>query len=93
MFSYFVVRGQSMEPFVKERDFVFVLNVFFRPKRGDLVVLKDPQKSLLLVKRIGKIQGDMCWIEGDNTEASRDSRQFGWVPRKSIVGKAYVIHR
>ena len=33
----------------------------------------------------------MFYVLGDNTEASKDSRYWGFVPRKDLIGKALVI--
>lgn len=32
------------------------------------------------------------YVLGDNSSASRDSRYFGFIPRKSLAGKAYKIY-
>ena len=92
MFSYFRVQGQSMEPFSKEGDFVFV-NRFSRLKEGDVAVLRHPVSLRLLLKRIVRKQGERYWFKGDNTDRSSDSRVFGWVSKKHILGRAKVIHK
>ena len=97
MFSYFLVKEQSMEPSCQEGDFVLVNKMsylFFRPKVGQLVVLKDPRdSSRLVLKRITAAKNSFLWVEGDNKEKSRDSRHFGWVSSKSLLGQAKVIHK
>ncbi|MDP2641311.1 MAG: nickel-type superoxide dismutase maturation protease [Candidatus Yanofskybacteria bacterium] len=98
MFSYFHVQGQSMEPFCREGDFVLVNRMSYllsHPCVGDVVVFSDPaRKDFLLVKRVARIsRGGLVWVEGDNTQGSYDSRTFGWIPRKAILGKGKVIHR
>ncbi len=93
MFSYFIVRGHSMEPSAKEGDFVFVWKLLYRPRRGDLVVVKDDGQAGFLLKKIKEIRDGALWLEGDNTQDSRDSRHFGWVPSTALVGRAFVIHR
>src|SRR3989338_1600365 len=97
MFSYFVVKEQSMEPFCQEGDFVLVNRMsylFSRPKVGHIVVLKDPRDfPRHIVKRIGAVKGSFVWVEGDNKERSIDSRRFGWVGAKALLGRAKVIHR
>jgi nickel-type superoxide dismutase maturation protease len=95
MLSYFKVREQSMEPWVREGDFVVVDRMsylFSKPRVGHIVIAKNPRKpSMLLLKRIVKEQEDWYWIEGDNAKKSTDSRHFGWLKRDFLVGK--VIHK
>jgi|SRR3989338_5502737 len=97
MFSYFIVKEHSMEPSCREGDFVFVNKMsylFFRPKVGQLVVLKDPTDPFrLILKRITAAKNPFFWVEGDNKEESIDSRHFGWVRSKVLLGQAKVIHK
>jgi signal peptidase I len=63
-----------------------------KPAIGDIAVFNNPENTeTLLVKRIAEIkqQGDTVYyyMLGDNAEISRDSRFFGWVPERLIVGK------
>lgn len=96
MFSYFMVKEQSMEPFCQEGDFVLVNRMsylFSHPKIGQLVALKDPRDfSRNILKRIIAIRNSFAWVEGDNKEKSTDSRDFGWVSAKALLGQAKVIH-
>jgi type IV secretory pathway protease TraF len=39
------------------------------------------------IKRIERQQGDLIYLLGDNPGASTDSRDFGWLPAKTIVAK------
>lgn len=99
MISYFVVKGQSMEPLYKEGDFVLLDKLsylMFRPRLGDIVVLRHPQEERRLILKyviLEKMEGDrlLYWVEGVNKEGSSDSRSFGWVPREMILGKAFMI--
>lgn len=93
MFSYFLVRGHSMEPSAKEGDFVFVWKLFFRPKEGDMVVFLKPASQELFLKRVARVGRSACWLEGDNKQDSKDSRQFGWVPKQAILGRASIIRK
>ena len=87
----------AREPFCQEGDFVLVNRMsylFCRPKVGQLVVLKDPKDpSRLILKRITAFKDSFAWVEGDNRERSTDSRSFGWVSAKALLGQAKVIHR
>ncbi len=86
-----------MEPFCQEGDFVLVNRMsylFSRPKVGQSVVLKDPRDpSRHLIKRITAVRDSFLWVEGDNKERSTDSRNFGWVSVKALLGQAKVIHK
>lgn len=89
-----------MEPLCREGDFVLLdkLSYFvFKPKTGDIVVLRHPQEERLILKYImrERVNGNYSfyWVEGLNKGESSDSRNFGWVPREMILGKARVIHR
>ena len=98
MISYFKVMGRSMEPLCKEGDFVLLDKLsylVFRPRVGDIVVLKHPQESRLILKYITKEHlhnhESFFWVEGLNKTESSDSRSFGWIKREDILGKAIVI--
>lgn len=88
------VGGESS---IEEGDFVLVNRMsylFSSPRVGHVVVLKDPQdSSRYILKRITAVQGSFLWVEGDNKKESIDSRDFGWVDKKALLGHAKVIHR
>lgn len=84
------VKGKSMEPLLREGDSAFVFKwAYWRdtPHKGDIVVLKDPRDSCLLVKRVEGCVGDMILVRGENEEYSTDSRVFGPIRKEDIVGK------
>lgn len=77
-----------MTPVFKENDTVLVnrLSYFLsKPKVGDVVVLK---REKFIIKRIARIKDNKVFIVGDNKSESTDSRSFGWVSKKAILGKA-----
>jgi len=90
-----------MEPLCKEGDFILLdkLSYFlFRPRAGDMVVLRHPQEeNRLILKYVTreKTEGNRTfyWVEGVNKQESSDSRSFGWVPREFILGKAIVAKK
>ena len=88
----FVVEDTSMRPALQPGDRLFVFQ-WPRPKPGDLVVLKEPDRQrTFAVKRVARLEpnGDVV-VQADNPNVSRDSREFGPVPRQLIVGR--VIFR
>ena len=87
----FRIKGRSMEPALKNDDIILVnrLSYFFKkPKVGDIIVLR---RKDYIIKRIAKISpsadGNKCFVLGDNKKESTDSRKFGWINKKKIIGK------
>lgn len=79
-----------MTPTFQDGDKLFVSKLYYRifsPKPKDIIVLKDPRSRRLILKRIIKIDGKKYFVQGDNSLKSTDSRQFGGVNKKTIVGK------
>jgi nickel-type superoxide dismutase maturation protease len=97
--SRYVVDGPSMEPTYRAGSRLLVNKIAYvrkEPGVGDVVVLRDPEdRARLLIKRIAPPpNGDRpapwrVWVLGDNAAESRDSRTFGPVDRRFIVGKAW----
>ncbi len=61
------------------------------PAIQDVVALKDPRDGKILIKRIVKIKNKKYFVMGDNKSESTDSRAFGWITKKDIIGK--VVHQ
>jgi signal peptidase I len=78
------------------------------PKKGDIIVFVYPDdRSKRFIKRVEALPGDAItladgtrqkvphgsiYVIGDNRENSIDSRQFGFVPLKDVIGKARVVY-
>jgi nickel-type superoxide dismutase maturation protease len=63
----------------------------WRIRPGDVVAVTDPREpSRLLVKRVASVdrQARTVRVLGDNRPASTDSREFGPVARRSVLGRA-----
>ncbi len=90
-FMRFAVAGQSMAPALPEGSWVVVDRGAYAhrpPAPGEVIVVPDPrQPQRLLVKRVRTVDSAGAWVEGDNAEASTDSRTFGPVALASIVGR------
>ncbi|MBS1795112.1 MAG: nickel-type superoxide dismutase maturation protease [Acidobacteria bacterium] len=83
------VEGDSMLPALKDGDLVLI-NPDAEPAVGDIVFARHPFKqSVKIIKRIAEILPDDRYILlGDNLDESTDSRSFGAIARKDILGKA-----
>lgn len=88
----FRVQGLSMLPLLLPYEEILVdLYIYQRsnPQINDIAIAHHPfQKNLLIVKRIIDIKENQWYfVQGDNLEASTDSRHFGFVNRSLIIGK------
>ena len=89
------VRGGSMSPALLPGDRLVVVARPWSPPRwprpGEVVAVRDPREpSRVLIKRVIAVDRPRGTIEvaGDAPDTSTDSRQFGPVPRASVVGRA-----
>ena len=79
-----------MSPTIREGENVLVNRlayVFQSPKVNDIIALFDPRDGKMLIKRIIKIEEKRYFVEGDNKNSSTDSRIFGMIERREIIGK------
>ena len=86
----FIVRGESMRPTLLPGQKVLInrlVYVFIKPKAGDIIVVKSPEDGRMVIKRIDKIEDGKYFVVGDNLKKSTDSRAFGGVEKKAIIGK------
>ncbi len=82
------VAGLSMAPTLQPGDRLVVWRTTsVRP--GDIVAASDPrQPERTVLKRVISVYPEGVFLLGDNPGQSTDSRQFGNVPIKSLLGKA-----
>ena len=89
------VVGPSMEPLLQDGDWVLVDPDAFRrrdPRRGELVVVPDPRdRARILVKRVaGTNAQGLLELAGDNPGASTNSREFGPVEPREVLGRPWA---
>ena len=62
-------------------------------RRLEAIVLRDPERPRqYLVKRLGNRTAGGYEVHGDNPNVSRDSRDFGAVPRTLLVGRVIYTY-
>jgi hypothetical protein len=84
-----VVRGQSMEPTLRDGDRLLVR--YGAPVRPGLLVLAKLPGRPLAVKRAVLRDGHGWWVERDNPHVGVDSWLLGTVPESDI--RAVVVRR
>jgi nickel-type superoxide dismutase maturation protease len=91
----FQVTGDSMEPSLREGDWVFSApckGIVDEGQAGDIVVLRHPFfRENLLIKRIERVSDQGMFVTGDNPGSSTDSHSFGVVPWSHLVAKVKTV--
>jgi type IV secretory pathway protease TraF len=73
------------------------------PRRGSIVVFREPNSAILAIKRVAAGPGDRvrvpagilhlgpdeAWLLGDNAAVSVDSRRYGPVTLEALVGRVW----
>lgn len=83
-----------MTPTIAAGESVLVNRVAFlfkKPQKEDIIAFHDPRDGKILIKRITKVEGARCFVQGDNKNHSTDSRVFGMIGRKEIIGKVIIL--
>ncbi len=86
------VDGESMAPSYRPGDSVLVARRWItgRIRPGDVVVCRLPAglpgPAGYLVKRVTSVSAGQVFLQGDG-DHSYDSRAFGWIPVRSVVGR------
>jgi hypothetical protein len=98
------VEEESMAPALAPGDWLLLDPTSRRwPRRGSIVVFREPDSGILAIKRVAARPGDRvrisagllhlmpddAWLLGDNAAVSLDSRRYGPVPLDALVGRAW----
>jgi signal peptidase I len=89
MFRLLKVRGESLAPEYLHGDFVLVSKIPFLlspPSPGDVIAFHQPGYGLLIKRIQNSTENGAVNVIGDHQE-SVDSRVFGPVRKKDILGK------
>jgi len=97
------VAGESMAPALRPGDWLLVDPTAARwPRRGTLVVVREPESDLVVVKRVAGRPGDRvaqggapptllgpaeAWLASDAPGAGIDSRRYGPVDAERLLGR------
>lgn len=81
------IHGHSMMPVLPPGTYIWATNIFKKIKIDDIVVFEHEGKEK--IKRVKEIKDDQLYVLGDHSEASVDSRQFGWINTNSVLGRVF----
>jgi nickel-type superoxide dismutase maturation protease len=79
------VIGKSMSPRLRPGQLLLAVRFVRRLHPGQVVIIQHDGKEK--VKRIERIEDNKIFVIGDNLLASTDSRHFGWLKRREIIGR------
>ncbi len=76
-----VVDGGSMDDTLANNDRLFVLDLFYTPERGDIVVFqsRETNRAYPLVKRVIAVGGDKICIMPDGVYVNGECENYGYI--------------
>jgi nickel-type superoxide dismutase maturation protease len=81
------VIGSSMLPSLENGEIHLAVRGHIFARRGAIAVFAHPQRpALTQIKRLVRKSNGTWWVEGDNAQASTDSREFGGIDPALIQG-------
>ena len=86
-----LVCGNSMNPTYKDGEYLFSMPISFKKiKEGDVLIFRTPyDPKRVVIKRVAMkatVSNELFFL-GDNPSESYDSRNYGFVPYKYVLGK------
>ncbi len=99
-----LVAEDSMRPALEPGDWLLTdPTIRDWPRRGTIVVVREPDSDLLAIKRVAARPGDIirtsdgpirlsptqAWLLGDDRAISHDSRQYGPVGLDRLLARAW----
>lgn len=80
------VVGRSMTPKLEPGQLIVATGWYRHLHPGQVVIIEHEGKQK--IKRIEQIdEEERVFVIGDNLQASTDSRHFGWLDEKEVIGK------
>lgn len=94
-FNLYHIPSKSMQPTLQIGDIVLIDTWFSSSNISNetIIVFKRHERGIILIKRIQQIRTDgnndtQVFVVGDNTNYSVDSRRWGWIDSRNIIGIA-----
>lgn len=85
------VHGHSMVPVLPPRTLVIATGLTSHYRVGDIIIFEHDGKEK--IKRLGEVLGDgSLYVVGEHPETSTDSRQFGAIDPRTVIGKVVWPH-
>lgn len=84
------VLGESMYPALEHGQWILVKRCT-RYRVGEVVVFRRGQDER--IKRVSSVENEFYYVLGDNPNYSKDSRDYGYISQKDVVGKVVVPRR
>ncbi|MEI6219793.1 MAG: nickel-type superoxide dismutase maturation protease [Actinomycetes bacterium] len=99
-FRTIAVSGNSMSPTYIDGDWLLFRRLSGVEMNGAqrlvgkvVVIERESYPGILLIKRVMRADENGLWVEGDNKDASTDSRTWGLLAPREIVGRVLIRYR
>lgn len=82
------VVGRSMSPRLDPGKLVIATPRWRRLKPGQVIILEhEGKEKIKRIERVDSPDARKLFVIGDNMPASTDSRHFGWISRREVLGR------